>query len=313
MFPAPSQLHNRLSLGQTLLILAFWALAFLTPAEPDAAATDLSFGKGLLWRVETPQGTASHIFGTMHSADSEVVSLPAPVQDSLDAASSVVLEIVMDNRVQMTLAQSMLLLDGRNLGQIAGQQRLEGLVSTGARYGMAPAQLQMFKPWALVLFFSLPPSEFQRQSAGRQPLDQLIQSAAQQQGKAVYGLETAEEQISVFSGLREADQLTLLDLTVASHDQIEPVFEEMRQAYLARDLQRLFDLKEEMVGNQAPVVREVYDERMIYQRNEHMAQRLTGRLKDGGAFVAVGALHLPGERGVLSLLEKRGYKITLVY
>jgi uncharacterized protein YbaP (TraB family) len=51
---------------------------------------------------------------------------------------------------------------------------------------------------------------------------------------------------------------------------------------------------------------------MIGARNHRMVERMTKSF-DGGAFVAIGALHLPGEDGVLALLEQRGYAIKRVY
>jgi uncharacterized protein YbaP (TraB family) len=44
-----------------------------------------------------------------------------------------------------------------------------------------------------------------------------------------------------------------------------------------------------------------------------MAERADALLKTGRAFVAVGALHLYGEHGVLALLASRGYTVTRVY
>jgi uncharacterized protein YbaP (TraB family) len=44
-----------------------------------------------------------------------------------------------------------------------------------------------------------------------------------------------------------------------------------------------------------------------------MADRMQARLNEGRAFVAVGALHLYGDRGVLALLERRGWSVTRVY
>ncbi len=44
-----------------------------------------------------------------------------------------------------------------------------------------------------------------------------------------------------------------------------------------------------------------------------MAERLAPLLAQGSVFVAFGALHLYGERGVPSLLVQRGFSVKLVY
>jgi uncharacterized protein YbaP (TraB family) len=53
--------------------------------------------------------------------------------------------------------------------------------------------------------------------------------------------------------------------------------------------------------------------RFIDARNRIMAGRMAARLDQGGAFIAVGALHLPGEKGLVSLLKSRGYRLEPVY
>ena len=53
--------------------------------------------------------------------------------------------------------------------------------------------------------------------------------------------------------------------------------------------------------------------RLIFQRNEKMVQRMKPLLEKIDAFIAVGAMHLPGEKGVLALLEKQGYEVTAIY
>jgi uncharacterized protein YbaP (TraB family) len=41
-----------------------------------------------------------------------------------------------------------------------------------------------------------------------------------------------------------------------------------------------------------------------------MTEALLPVFARGSTFVAVGALHMPGEEGILSLLERRGYTVT---
>jgi uncharacterized protein YbaP (TraB family) len=53
--------------------------------------------------------------------------------------------------------------------------------------------------------------------------------------------------------------------------------------------------------------------RLIRDRNRLMAERMQPYLEQGRAFVAVGALHLPGADGLLQLLQQRGYALQVVY
>jgi uncharacterized protein YbaP (TraB family) len=57
----------------------------------------------------------------------------------------------------------------------------------------------------------------------------------------------------------------------------------------------------------------VFDQRLLYDRNARMLERMQLQLKTGAAFIAVGALHLYGEKGLLNLLERDGYRLTRVY
>jgi uncharacterized protein YbaP (TraB family) len=66
-------------------------------------------------------------------------------------------------------------------------------------------------------------------------------------------------------------------------------------------------------GPDARRLHEAFSRRLLTERNVRMAARMQARLKEGGAFVAVGALHLHGENGVLAELERRGWRVTRVY
>jgi uncharacterized protein YbaP (TraB family) len=53
--------------------------------------------------------------------------------------------------------------------------------------------------------------------------------------------------------------------------------------------------------------------RVVHDRSVVMAFRMQRELRRGAAFVALGALHLYGDKGVLALLEADGYRSTRVY
>ena len=58
---------------------------------------------------------------------------------------------------------------------------------------------------------------------------------------------------------------------------------------------------------------ELFDRRFITERNHLMVERMRPRLAEGGAFIAIGVLHLPGEEGILALLKNQGYEVSAVY
>jgi uncharacterized protein YbaP (TraB family) len=56
----------------------------------------------------------------------------------------------------------------------------------------------------------------------------------------------------------------------------------------------------------------VFVDRLITARTRRMHDRALPLLKRGGAFIAVGAAHLPGKEGLLPLFEKDGFKVETI-
>ena len=293
-----------LGVGCALLVATGWqALA----REP------MPYGSGLLWKVERAGVEASHVFGTIHSTDKRVNRLPKPVNRAVRAAKSLVLEVVRTDDMPVRMARLMMLHDGRRLEDIVGAELFAGFAKIARGYGLPAKVLQRIKPWAALMTISLPPAEKARQAAGRLPLDLALGARAQRRGVPVYGLETVEEQLGLFEGLPEADQISLLAAAVRDNAKLDPMFERMIQSYLARDLDGLMTWAIDQAAGADPRHREIFEVHFLERRNRLMAERVRIRLDAGGAFIAVGAAHLPGENGLLALLARQGYRVERVY
>ena len=301
---------TRFSLGRLLGALGL-VLSLVLPGTV-LASQDRVYGEGRLWRVEKPGMAPSHVFGTMHTSDAQVVDLPAEVSEAFKASERVVLELVLSPEAGMEMAQTMILTDGRTLPDVIGDERFKKVLEGARRYGLPAAQMQFFKPWAVMTFFSLPPSELKREAAGHQPLDQMLQSEAQAAGVPVHGLESAGEQLSVFTQMSEADQVALLDVALALNPRIDTLFQDMKAAYLAGDLNRLHEMSQEQSAGADPRLVKLFQDKLIDNRNQLMVDRMQEYLEAGDAFVAVGALHLSGDDGILRLLEQNGYSVERV-
>jgi uncharacterized protein YbaP (TraB family) len=146
-------------------------------------------------------------------------------------------------------------------------------------------------------------------------LDTALYEQAKQQGKSTCGLETAEEQVAVFESAPVEDQVILLRETVRQYAQLPKHFAQLLDRYLARDLAGLVILSEENIPTD-PAVQRVYQtlmKRLLDQRNTRMRDRMMAKLEEGSAFIAVGALHLPGENGLLQMLHTRGFSLEAIY
>jgi len=294
-------------------ILGMGAALLLATGWQAHAADRMPYGKGLLWKIERAGVAPSHVFGTIHSTDKRVSKLPKPVNKVIRAAKSMILEIARTDDMPVRMARLMMLRDGRRLEQILGTEMFGQFAAIAGRYGLPASLLQRIKPWAALITISLPPKEKTRQAAGRLPLDLALGARAQKRGVPVFGLETVEEQLNLFEGLPEADQISLLATAIRDHDKVGPMFERMILSYLDRDLEGLMTWAIDQTAGGNERHRQIFEVRFLERRNKLMVDRPRARLQTGAALIAVGAAHLPGKTGVLSLLAEQGYTIERVY
>jgi uncharacterized protein len=308
--PMKRTLLTALVLGATLAFVGAHAPQFA--AVRHAAAAELqqaSYDKGLLWRIEKPGIAPSYLFGTVHVADKRVLALPDIVRKQLDDAHSFTMEVALDAPNVAALAARMIYTDGRNLPGVAGEELFRKVVPLMAALGVPEELARLFKPWAATLMLAVP------QQQPEELLDATLQRAAVQQGKPVHFLETVDDQVAAFEQMPESDQVALLEYTIETRDELPEATEQLLQAYLDRDLGRMWRLSEESVKDRPELkrVNDVFAQRLLFDRNVHMSERMQPWLEEGNAFVAVGALHLYGGQGLLALLARDGYTVTRVY
>ena len=284
---------------QALAWLLFYALCYQAVWAVD--------GQGILWRIEGAAARPSYILGTIHSDDARVTTLPARVTQIFQQADSFSGEIDMDLPNLMLASQATLLAEGESLQQLLEPGLYQQTVRLLANYGMPELVVQRMKPWAAAATLSLP-----RPQTGMF-LDMLLYTQAAAQGKRVYGLETVQEQVGAMESMPLALQISMLKDAVAQHDQLEQIIEQLITAYLQRDLQALAAISDQAMQQGDERVSQLFESEVIINRNRRMLERMQPRLQEGNAFIAVGALHLTGEQGLLNLLRNKGLRVSPVY
>ena len=283
------------------LILSVFLSTLVIPAWAG------EFNHGVLWAISKPGIHVSYLLGTIHSDDPRVTRLPPAVVQAFAKSRSFTgeLDMSMDSLVQTQ--QAMLLPKGQTLHALIGDARYQKCVKLMADYAVPAEVVDRMKPWAIALQLNMPKPVTDRF------LDLTLYQQAVVRSLPVYALETISEQVAVFDKLPVEQQLMLLDQAIANYDNTPAFIDSLIDLYLARDLAGMQSINnDQLQQGDANLAAEV-EQRLIVARNHRMVERMQPRLEEGRAFIAVGALHLPGKEGILNLLEQQGYLVKYVY
>ena len=301
------RLRKYLSIPVILIVI----LAATSSVFADASKSDLDvkYSKGLLWKVQTPGAPASYIFGTIHLSDPRVTTLPPQVKQRFSQSRSFTMEILSNAENMQKLASATLIRDGKDLESLLGQNLFSKVVVLTEDFGIPPEILKMIKPWAVMMMLIAPKQE------SDEVLDSALYKAALEQKKTIYQLESADEQMAVFDNMPLDAQIALLQNTVDYYGELPKLTSQLTQSYLDGDLVAMWKLSNTPLGGDVKIDRytDLFIQRVLTDRNVVMAERMAQRLQEGAAFIAIGALHLYGHDGVLSLLQRKGYEVSPAY
>jgi uncharacterized protein YbaP (TraB family) len=265
------------------------------------------FTHGVLWAISKPGIPVSYLLGTIHSDDPRVTRLPPAVAQAFARSRSFTGELDMNADSLVQTQRAMLLPDDKSLESVIGHARFEQCVKLMANYDVPASVVNKMKPWAIALQLNMPKPTTERF------LDLSLYQQAVERGLPVYALETIPEQIAVFDKLPVKQQIILLDEAIANHRETPALIDSLIDLYLARDLAGMQAINDDQMQKGDSNLAAKVEQRLIVTRNHRMVERMQSRLAEGRAFIAVGALHLPGKEGILNLLEQQGYLVNYVY
>ncbi len=278
-------------------------------------------GRGKLWRIEKTGTEPSYLFGTMHVTDPRVTQLPAPAEKAFEAAGTVVIEtvdILDPQKAQLALLgkpELTMFTDGSTLESLLGKDDLELVKAELKRRGIPLALVSRMKPWMIAGMVALPDCETINKNAGVAFLDQKIAETARAEGKDLKGLESIGEQLEAMNSLPIEFHVQGLVETIKLGDLMPDIMATMTDLYLKGDIAMIMPVitaaSPEDLDDEAEAYAQ-FEDRIIRMRNHVMAERAAPILENGDAFIAVGALHLPGEEGLVALLRKEGYEVSLI-
>ena len=288
----------------------------------EAAATP--YGEGLIWKIEKEGLKPSYLFGTIHLADPRLLSLKPAARKAFDESSTLALEIteILDPKKLAGIAFSALQYTSYTDGStLADKLSEEDATKIGAaareKLGLPWSLASKMKPWALMGALGLPACEMERKKAQLPVVDAYLGQLAQSQNKQIVPLETMISQLQAMDSLPEDVSIQGLVQSVSLGTRLDDLFETMIQLYLEEKTALVWSMMRRVgvdgfVEKQDSAEYAAFQREIVDRRNITMVEEAEKYLQQGGAFIAVGALHLPGEAGMLNILAQKGYSISRI-
>jgi uncharacterized protein YbaP (TraB family) len=292
------------------LAIAALGLCWFTPAGAVPAAGD-GAPKHFLWRVTGPKGVV-YLLGTIHVGKADFYPLPAIIEDSFKTADTLIEEIDTSDpaeaaRVEQGLAAVGAYTNGDTINDHLSEVTRSHLATYVKNGGLPEAAIAHMRPWLVSMLVV----QLEMKRRGVNPsygLDQHFLKEARQSHKEIGALEDAASQLRLLSSLSEEFQDRLLLNSLVDMEKWADTFDLLTRAWQSGDTAAMQEVITSSVRDfpqLKPLMTQVFDD-----RNTAMTAKIERFLQTPKTyFVAVGAGHLVGNKGIVSQLRRKNLRV----
>jgi uncharacterized protein YbaP (TraB family) len=293
----------------SVLFLSTWALlhwsSCVTPSKTVAR-------QGLVWEATRGQQLVT-LVGTMHIGISPN-EIPKGLWTRLEAADTVVTEVDLAGMNGTLIRRYLVLPESEQLQKLLGPkdwEKFKKLVQE-AFPETTDAQLQRMTPLAACSNLMLAeaqlaqkahadPAEASRNVRDEVSMDQYIIEKSREKKKLLKTFETLEEQFSFLDKVFTLEQLREM---LAESEENRHYYTQLARSFKEGDSETI----DSMVATMPENLRAA----LLDQRNENWGRKMPDILSPQKTFMAVGAAHLGGKKGLLNILETQGFELRPV-
>lgn len=263
-----------------------------------------TFGQSLLWKVSGKKMKApSYLYGTIHIQDARVASFDTTVLNALNRCEAFAVEVLLDEIDMRGIRKAMMMPEGNYLNTLLSQEDFALLDSIcKAKLGISAIFMNGMKPF----FVSSTLQQLDLRQDAEDALDLFLLKKARENRKICYGLEEYMEQIKAIDAISLKEQADMLSQMLHDTAQVSQDFEDMLEAYLRFELDSLAEM------TQDTALPKKFEKVLVSKRNVTMVKRFVAISGEHTLFCAVGAAHLAGNKGLITLLRKKGYTVEPV-
>ncbi|PAJ74824.1 TraB/GumN family protein [Pseudoalteromonas sp. NBT06-2] len=271
-----------------------------------------TFASPSLWLVEKQDSplTKSYIFGTVHVGDSSMAKLPNKVITAIKETDEVIVEVDISKftpfEIKSKTMPFMMLPTGKTLKTELKTKNYKTIDNYFKKKSIDINLFSTMQPWAVMLIIT----QMEYQNAGyneNNGIDKQVIAFANKNKIKVGQLETLEQQLSIFSQLSPYNDVMVSD-TFSQLKDMGAHFDRLMNSWKNGSLKDLNTYYKEIFTKDE--FGKLGEKVMLIDRNQNWLTQLTPRFKNESLFIAVGALHLASEQGLIQQLRNQGYKIT---
>lgn len=261
-----------------------------------------------LWTVKGDHNTV-YLLGSVHLLKASDSALSPETLRVYERSKALVLEIKLGEASADKLLGSILDLEtlpaGKALADVLGPDVYGKFTARARPLGLDPELISHFQPWFAMAMLE----QLRLAQLGFDPnagIDRQLAMRALADHKEIVGLETPEDQFTIFANLSIAEQRSYVLHSLEEMDRATNTLDEIISAWRSGDT-KTFELLQVEVFKEYP---DLYS-KLVTDRNQKWLPKIAGLLKeDDDYLVVVGALHLVGNDGIVQLLEMKGYEVV---
>ena len=282
----------------------FFLLFFLPSAHAQQTATG---EQSMLWEINGKKWKKpSYLYGTIHLLPKEDFLVKAKVESRFKKADKLVLEVVLDMGAIFSMAFQMGNTPEQDLKELLTPEEYQRTL-TYCRKKLKMTEKEVNASTPMALSQQVMGKECNLSAEGNASYEIHFMKMAKQQDKPMVGLETIKQQMAFLNGIPLKDQAKGLMQTIDRPQEACGEYRRMLNYYKSEQLDSLNVLvrQDEQIGGSSAMI--------LDQRNESWIPQIEKMGRKQSLFIAVGAGHLGGEKGVIALLRQRGYMVKAIH
>lgn len=297
-------------------------------AELQARVIGVPNRDGIFWKA-TKDGMEATIIGTYHFQDPRHEATLATFGAVVDDANALLVEAGPEEMAKLTETMAndpTIIADptGPTLPERLSKEEWADLSEAMSERGIPGVIASRMRPWYVAMMMGISPCMMKgvAEAGGAEGLDQLLIARAQGAQVPVRALEPWNTLFTLFEDMTPSEEIDMIRASLPAAKHADDYATTLTDAYFNEDVWTMWEFGRIDAYQNSGLSRAEIDEQMAVAEEKLMVARnkswiapidraaAEAKAKGGHIVVAFGALHLPGENGVISLLQKDGWSVT---